>query len=75
MNNNHRKLFAVFAVVLAFSLQAFSQAAQEKSVVVFGAKINYIEAGDAAKPTVILLHGLGGSLANWATNTDRKSVV
>ena len=69
MNNNHRKLFAVFAVVLAFSLQAFSQAAQEKSVVVFGAKINYIEAGDTAKPTVILLHGLGGSLANWATNT------
>jgi pimeloyl-ACP methyl ester carboxylesterase len=41
---------------------------QEKSVTVFGAKISYIEAGDAAKPKVILLHGLGGNVAGWAFN-------
>jgi pimeloyl-ACP methyl ester carboxylesterase len=40
----------------------------EKTVSVFGAKINYVEAGDPAKPTVILLHGLGGQSANWAFN-------
>ena len=33
---------------------------------VFGAKIRYLEAGDAAKPTVILLHGLGASAESWA---------
>jgi pimeloyl-ACP methyl ester carboxylesterase len=38
-----------------------AQAVQEKFVTVFGAKIRYTEAGDPAKPTVILLHGLGGS--------------
>jgi 2-hydroxy-6-oxonona-2,4-dienedioate hydrolase len=38
----------------------------EKDVTVFGAKIHYIEAG--AGPTVILLHGLGGSAQNWALN-------
>ena len=55
-------------MVLAASA-AFSQAPQEKSVTVFGAKINYVEAGDPAKSKVILLHGLGGSLANWALTT------
>ena len=35
----------------------------------FGAKINYIEAGDATKPKVIFLHGLGGSILNWSLNT------
>lgn len=36
----------------------------DKSVTVFGLKINYVEAGSG--PTVILIHGLGGSLNNWA---------
>ena len=48
---------------------AIAQAPQEKSITVFGAKINYIEAGDATKPKVIFLHGLGGSIANWSLNT------
>ena len=44
----------------------FAQTApQEKSVTVFGAKIRYLEAGDAAKPTVILLHGLGAKAESW----------
>lgn len=56
-------------LILLFCGAIFAQAPQEKSVIVFGAKINYIEAGDPAKPKVILLHGLGGSVLNWATNT------
>lgn len=64
-----RKLLAFCAVIFAFSATVFSQVLQEKSVTVFGAKINYVEAGDTAKPKVILLHGLGGSLGNWQTNT------
>lgn len=36
----------------------------DKWATVFGAKIHYIEAGSG--PVVILLHGLGGSAANWA---------
>jgi 2-hydroxy-6-oxonona-2,4-dienedioate hydrolase len=40
--------------------------AASKEVTVFGQKINYIEAGSG--PIVILLHGLGGSTANWALN-------
>ncbi|MEK6407792.1 MAG: alpha/beta hydrolase [Acidobacteriota bacterium] len=36
----------------------------DKYATVFGAKIHYLEAGSG--PVVILLHGLGGSTANWA---------
>lgn len=39
-------------------------ASADKWATVFGAKIHYIEAGSG--PAVILLHGLGGSAANWA---------
>lgn len=65
----NRKLAIIFGILLFTSVTAFAQATQEKSVTVFGAKINYVELGDASKPKVILLHGLGGSLGNWATNT------
>lgn len=41
-------------------------AAAEKDITIFGARIHYAEAG--AGPTVILLHGLGGSAQNWAFN-------
>ncbi len=61
-------LFALVSIIFAFSAAAFSQALPDKSVVVFGAKINYVELGDPAKPTVIFLHGLGGSIGNWQTN-------
>src|SRR4029434_7767300 len=36
----------------------------DKYTTVFGAKMHYLEAGSG--PVVILLHGLGGSTANWA---------
>lgn len=38
----------------------------DKYATVFGARIHYLEAGSG--PAVILLHGLGGSSANWAPN-------
>jgi pimeloyl-ACP methyl ester carboxylesterase len=45
-----------------------AQAPQDKTVKVFGANIHYIEAGDSAKPTVILLHGLGANVQSWQFN-------
>ena len=63
----NRRISAIGLFLLLFSVSIFGQA-PEKTATVFGAKINYIEAGDPAKPAVILLHGLGGSTANWATN-------
>lgn len=60
---------AVFVLLLlSVAVVLPAQAQPEKSVSVFGAKINYIEAGDPAKPKVILLHGLGGNATNWAFN-------
>lgn len=59
------KLTKIAIVVALFATFAVAQAPQEKSVAVFGAKIRYLEAGDASKPTVILLHGLGGTAENW----------
>ena len=63
-----KKIIVAKLFVLIFAFAAFAQTAapQDKSVMIFGAKIRYLEAGDAAKPTVILLHGLGGSAENWA---------
>lgn len=43
---------------------AQTPATSEKQIEVFGQKIHYIEAGTG--PTVILLHGLGGDVSNWA---------
>jgi triacylglycerol lipase len=57
------------ALVAALAVSALAQAPAVKSSTIFGAKINYIEAGDPSKPAVILLHGLGGSTANWAFTT------
>lgn len=65
MNKIKGKILAVGLIVLTICVSTFAQANAEKTVLVFGAKINYVETGDPAKPTVILLHGLGGSLANW----------
>lgn len=59
--------------VLIFAVAAAAQAPQEKTATVFGAKINYIELGDPAKPKVILLHGLGGSILNWSMNAAALS--
>ena len=58
-------LFIFFILILSSAAMA---QAREKIVTVFGAKIHYLEAGDAAKPTVVLLHGLGGDSGNWTFN-------
>jgi 2-hydroxy-6-oxonona-2,4-dienedioate hydrolase len=47
----------------ADALQPQDAAIADKWATVFGAKIHYLEAGSG--PVVILLHGLGGSTANW----------
>lgn len=61
-----KKFLIVSLFLLAFCSFAIAQTApQEKSVTVFGAKIRYLEAGDATKPKVILLHGLGVSAESW----------
>jgi pimeloyl-ACP methyl ester carboxylesterase len=64
------KLFVEWPLWLAilglFAAGVCAQSApQDKTIAVFGAKIRYLEAGDATKPKVILLHGLGGSAENW----------
>jgi pimeloyl-ACP methyl ester carboxylesterase len=72
-----RKLFGLLLFLLIFStlsLAAFAQPAiQEKSANVFGVKIFYQEAGDATKPKVILLHGLGADGASWFLNVAALS--
>ncbi len=50
----------------AIAVAAQTAAPVTKEVVVWGQKINYAEAG--AGPTVILLHGLGGSWQSWHLN-------
>jgi len=57
-------LFAVLFVQI-FVFAVFAQNPQEKNVTVFGAKIRYLEMGDASKPKVVLLHGLGASAESW----------
>lgn len=64
-----KKLIIAKLFVLILAYAAFAQtASQDKSVTIFGAKIRYLEAGDAAKPTVILLHGLGAQAETWSFN-------
>lgn len=75
MKNSKINRFAVILFLLTLlAAGAFAQTTpQEKTVTVFGAKIRYLEAGETAKPTVILLHGLGGSAENWQLNITALS--
>lgn len=63
-----KKTLYLVIVLLTLCFATLAQAPQEKFATVFGAKIRYLEAGDATKPTVVLLHGLGGSGDGWAGN-------
>ena len=51
---------------IIFCVASFANAQTSKEVLVFGQKIHYVEAGSG--PTVILLHGLGGSAQVWQFN-------
>ena len=75
-----RKQFAVVLFVLVAAVAAAAQTTQQtaaqqtpalKEVLVFGQSIRYLEAGTG--PTVILLHGLGGSTQNWLYNVGPLS--
>lgn len=59
------KRFVIMGFVIASALWA--QMPASKQVEVYGQKIHYLEAGSG--PAVILLHGLGGDVSNWAMNT------
>lgn len=62
-----KQIATLFLILLSAVIASAAQQAQptlaQKEVVVFGQKIRYLEAGSG--PTVILLHGLGGSGQNW----------
>jgi hypothetical protein len=63
------RLAVGLAVFMAVATLASAQQPPTKQVEVFGQKINYLEAGSG--PPVILLHGLGGDLTNWALRCQR----
>jgi 2-hydroxy-6-oxonona-2,4-dienedioate hydrolase len=72
-----KKLFVVTLFLMCFSSATFGQTVtpQEKFATIFGAKIRYLEAGDTAKPTVILLHGLGANAENWQLNPVASNIA
>ena len=64
-----RKFLIAILFVFFISLTVRAQTApQEKTATVFGAKIHYLEAGDAKNPKIVLLHGLGSSTVSWQLN-------
>lgn len=60
------KARTIFLIAITFWIASLANAQTSKEVLVFGQKIHYIEAGSG--PTVILLHGLGGSAQVWQFN-------
>jgi pimeloyl-ACP methyl ester carboxylesterase len=53
-------------IAITLFVASLANAQTSKEVLVFGQKIHYVEAGSG--PTVILLHGLGGSSQVWQFN-------
>src|SRR2546423_15570620 len=60
------KLRITVLLIIAFCVATQARAQTAKEITVFGQKIHYVEAGSG--PTVILLHGLGGSSQVWQFN-------
>ena len=56
----------IFLIAITVCVATFANAQTAKEITVFGQKIHYVEAGTG--PTVILLHGLGGSTQVWQLN-------
>lgn len=56
----------MFLVAITLGVAIFANAQTSKEINLFGQKIHYVEAGSG--PTVILLHGLGGSTQVWQLN-------
>src|SRR5215211_2824241 len=61
---NKKRILLLLSITLC--LASLANAQTSKEVLVFGQKIHYVEAGSG--PTVILLHGLGGSTQMWQFN-------
>src|SRR5215213_7401489 len=55
-----------FLIAITLCVASLANAQASKEILVFGQKIHYVEAGSG--PTVILLHGLGGSTQVWQFN-------
>ena len=55
-----------FLIAFTLCVATLANAQTSKEVLVFGQKIHYVETGSG--PTVILLHGLGGSTQVWQFN-------
>jgi pimeloyl-ACP methyl ester carboxylesterase len=66
--NSFVLLTFIFAVA-----HAQAPAPESKQIEIFGQKIHYLEAGSASNQTVILLHGLGGDVTNWAMTVPALS--
>lgn len=60
----HLSIIMLCTALTCFSAHAQAPAVADKQIEVFGQKLHYLEAGSG--PTVILLHGLGGDVSNWA---------
>ena len=60
------RLRITLLIAITFCVATLANAQTAKEITVFGQKIHYVEAG--AGPTVILLHGLGGSTQVWQLN-------
>jgi pimeloyl-ACP methyl ester carboxylesterase len=65
MTKHVLKGFVLLTFIFA-GVHAQAPAPEPKQVEIFGQKIHYLEAGAASNPAVILLHGLGGDVSNWA---------
>lgn len=63
-----RLLSGAFLLVCLAAANAWAQTptSENKQLEIYGQKIHYLEAGATTNPTVILLHGLGGDVSNWA---------
>src|SRR6266498_1627712 len=65
MTKHVLKCFVLLTFIFT-AARAQAPAPESKQVEIFGQKIHYLEAGAASTPAVILLHGLGGDMSNWA---------
>jgi pimeloyl-ACP methyl ester carboxylesterase len=65
--------FVLLIFIFAGAAYAQSPSPESKEVEIFGQKIYYLESGSPSNPPVILLHGLGGDVSNWAATVPAIS--
>src|SRR5262245_12836086 len=72
MTRHVLKCFVLLTFIFT-AAHAQAPATESKQVEIFGQKIQYLEAGSASNPAVILLHGLGGDMTFWAATVPAIS--